>query len=413
MSDEIAIIGIAGRFAMADSMEEFWNNLINKKECITRGSSQKENFVKAKGIISDIEQSVGEFFGLSEEESKYADPQLLALLQTSSEALEDSGHNFNDDSNVTGVYISTGSSFNWRRQVFDNGNFNYMEQQKFVHLMDEHYYSSQLSYRLNLKGPSLCIMASCASSLVCIHQASQALLLNECNIALAGGTYIDKTDENGYYYDPDSLYSPDGTCRALSTEADGTVPGNGVGIVILKLYEDAVKDDDFIYGVIKGTAVNNDGTEKLNFAAPAIDGISEVVKTAMQIGEIKVGDMNFVETHGTGTKLGDLVEVEALKESFNTEAKNFCLLGTLKPNIGYLEMASGIASFLKATLAVYHKLYPANINITQINNKLELHTSPFMIKTENTVFHNRPVTGCVVAYADGGTNVCILLQSVE
>ncbi|MCL2717182.1 MAG: polyketide synthase [Lachnospiraceae bacterium] len=414
MSNDIAIIGIAGRFPMANSVNEFWDNLISKKECIARESSLKEGFIKAKGMIPEIGQSVGEFFGLSAEEKKYADPQLLALLQTSYEALEDSGYHFDDDNNLTGVFISAGSSFNWRKQVFDSGDLNNIKQQKLTYFMEEHYYSTQLSYRLNLKGPSLCIMASCASSLVCIHQASQALLLNECDIALAGSAYIDNTDEKGYYYDPDYIYSKDGICRSFCADSSGTVPGNGVGIVILKLLENAIDSGDLIYGVIKGSAVNNDGSEKLSFTSPTVEGISEVVNTAIEIAEIEAEEMNFIETHGTGTPLGDMVEFEALKESFSEGfggMENYCLLGALKPNIGYLEAASGIASFIKASLSVYRKLYPANINITKINDKLELEASPFLIEKEHTVFHVQPVTGAVVAYADGGTNACVLLQS--
>jgi len=422
---EVAVIGMSGRFPMANSLNEYWNNLLQRKECITRNlrkpestqkskSLQDELYVNAKGII-DEDGFDASLFGIKEEQD-LMDPQLKLLLTLSKSALENSKYDFLINDNCVGVYISCSSSFNWRNHILSQSNIanslNTYERYKLSLIAEENYYASQIAYRLNLSGPSVTILSACSSSLIAVHSACRALLTGECNTAIAGGVSIVYPQHTGYYYSDQMMYSRKGQCRPFDIEADGTVPGSGGGIVALKLLEQAIDDKDEIYCIIKASSINNDGNKKMSFTAPSLDGQVKVIRSAYELAEIDTEHVNFIESHGAGTPLGDAIEVEALTKAFNTNKTGYCAIGSVKSNIGYLDVASGISAFIKAALCVKHRRYPANINFSSPNSNINFIESPFMLNTSLIDFSelSKPVVGGVSSFGDGGANVHIVIE---
>ncbi|WP_025705084.1 type I polyketide synthase, partial [Paenibacillus graminis] len=273
------------------------------------------------------------------------------------------------------------------------------------------YLSTLISHRLNLKGPSLTINTACSTSLVTIHLAAQALLNGECDIALAGGVSITMPLKSGYLYQEGMILSPDGHCKAFDEEGQGSVPGNGAGVVVLKRYEEAIQDGDHIYAVIKGSAINNDGNRKSAFTAPSVEGQAEVIQTAQQLAEVSAASIQFVETHGTATVLGDPIELEALKAAFGNSA-GVCRLGSVKSNIGHLDAAAGVAGFIKAALSLQHKLLPPTLHFTKLNSKISLADSPFVINAKLFDLSGAGSTlrAGVSSFGIGGTNAHIVLE---
>ena len=284
-------------------------------------------------------------------------------------------------------------------------------------LNEKDFLATQISYKLNLKGPAMSVQSACSSSLLAVHLACQSLLSNECDMALAGGAQIDALGSLGYIYTEGSILSPDGHCRAFDKDARGTLPGNGMGVVLLKKLANAVDDGDHIYAVIKGSAANNDGANKMAYTAPSVEGQRDVILEALSVGDVTPDTIGLLEAHGTGTPLGDPVEVAALKEAFGqyTERKNYCALGSVKTNIGHLDCAAGIASFIKAVLSVNHGQIVPTLNYRQANPALELDESPFYVSQKNEAWASgeHPRRAGISSLGVGGTNVHVVIEQFE
>ncbi|MEZ4867747.1 MAG: type I polyketide synthase [Caldilineaceae bacterium] len=421
----IAIIGMAGRFPGAANLEQFWHNLRNSVESIRFFSEQellemgmetsllrKRNFVPAAAMVDDIEWFDASFFNYSPHEAAIMDPQHRLLLECAWEALEDGGYNPLHTSGATGIFASCAIS-----TYLDYGT-------RFANLADgfyplfignaQDYATSRIAYKLNLKGPSITLSTACSSSLVAVHLACQSLLSGESDMALAGGVSIRLSDFPGYFYQEGGTASPDGHCRAFDTEAQGTIFGHGAGLVLLKPLADALNDGDHIYAVIRGTAINNDGADKMGFTAPSIQGQAEVIAEALAIAEVEPDDISYIETHGTGTTVGDPIEIAALSRAFRTSTsrKQFCAIGSVKTNIGHLDVAAGVANLIKTALALKHRWLPASLHFKTPNPKLNLPDSPFYVNALPCEWQTDalPRRAGVSSFGLGGTNAHLILE---
>src|SRR5262249_10969902 len=279
---------------------------------------------------------------------------------------------------------------------------------------DRDYLATHIAYKLNLKGPALSVQTACSTSLVAVHLACQGLLNRECEMALAGGVSVGVPHGLGASYQEGGIISPDGHCRAFDAQAQGTVKGAGVGIVVLKRLEDARRDGDTIHAIIKGTAVNNDGSLKVGFTAPSIEGQASVIEEALALAEVDPETISYVETHGTGTSLGDPIEVAALTQAFRTQtsAKNFCAIGSSQTNIGHTDSAAGVAGLIKAVLALEHKQLPPSLNFTKPNPNIDFAGSPFFVNTKLSEWQTNgtPRRAGVSSFGIGGTNAHVVLE---
>ncbi|MFD2585477.1 type I polyketide synthase, partial [Croceitalea marina] len=420
---EIAVIGMSGRFPGAKNVSEYWENLKGGKEGIYKFSEEEllkndipldllndPNYVRAKGFIEDIEYFDNELFGYTPAEAMTMDPQLRIFQECTWQALEDAGYITNLDRYLVGVYAGATMNFSWLRRLekFDAK----LNPFQLLSLNFREYLTTQLSYRLNLKGPSVSILTACSTSLVAVNRACKDLLTGDCNMAIAGGVSIDLPHKSGYLYQEGMISSSDGHCRAFDHNANGTVTGDGVGVVILKRYDEAVRDGDHVYAVIKGTGINNDGNDKIGFTAPSYNGQAKVIKDAIYMSEIEADRITYIEAHGTGTSLGDPIEIKALKQAFNTDKNRYCAIGSVKTNIGHLNTAAGIAGFIKTVLALKHKQIPASLHFEKPNPKIDFENSPFYVNTELRDWeangHSR-VAG-VSSFGIGGTNAHVILE---
>jgi len=422
---EIAVIGMAGVFPGAKNIDEFWNNLKNGAESIVFQTDEelKEkgidptnlpgNYVRCKGgFLEDKTLFDATFFGYLPNEAVIMEPQLRKLHEYAWEALENAGYNPDSYSGLVGCYVGGSDNFYWRSLSLVSGKM--VELGEFVSriLMDHDYLATRLSYRLNLKGPSVSLGSACSTSLVAIHMACRALLSGECDMALAGGVALAPERNTGYYYSDGAVVSPDGHCRAFDEKARGTVGGEGCGIVLLKALEDAENHGDFIHAIVKSSIINNDGARKVGFTAPSIDGQVEVIRAAVRMAEVEPESITYVETHGTGTELGDPVEVEALKLAFNTDKKGYCAIGSVKTNVGHLNHAAGVAGFIKTVLALKHRLIPPSLYFETPNPKIDFIASPFYVNASASVWEpgTTPRRAGVSSFGLGGTNAHVILE---
>ncbi|HEX3045791.1 MAG TPA: amino acid adenylation domain-containing protein [Bacillota bacterium] len=422
---DIAVVGMAGKFPGAENIQEFWRNLIHGIESIHFFSDeellqagvkpellQNPDYVRAKGIIPGIEDFDADFFNYSPRDATLMDPQSRLFHEYAWLALEDAGYNPDSYKGLIGVYAGASNNVYWEFLSFlaetgrEPNNFA-LALQNNKDLMSTH-----LSYKFDLKGPSFTNASACSTSLVSIHLACQGLLSGDCDLALAGGVAIALPDKTGYLYQEGMILSRDGHCRAFDAQATGMVYGNGVGIVVLKRIEDAIRDCDHIYAVIKGSAVNNDGKRKIGYTAPSINGQAEVIRNSHQMAEVEPESISYVETHGTGTDLGDSIEIEGLKTAFNSTRKKFCAIGSVKTNVGHLDSAAGVTGFIKTVLSLKNHLIPPSLNFTQPNPKLELDNSPFFVNIEPREWRNStdPLRAGVSSFGIGGTNAHIVLE---
>ncbi len=422
---EIAVIGMCGRFPGAKNVNDFWDNLADGRETIAFFSEQElaeagvdpellknPDYVKAKGIIENVDCFEASFFNYSPGNAEIMDPQNRIFLESAWQALEDAGYPPGSYRGSIGVFAGASSNRYWEASVFLAGNIGDVENFAASKFVDKDYLSMQISYKLNLKGPSFSMYTACSSSLVAIHLACQAVLVGECDMALAGGITIAFPHKNGYIYYDGMILSPDGHCRAFAAKAAGTIGGSGVGIVVLKRLEDAVNNRDNIYAVIRGSAINNDGTRKLGFTAPSVEGQAEVIRVAQQIARVKPESIGYIEAHGTGTALGDPVEIEALKLAFKVNKRGFCGLGSVKTNVGHLDSAAGVAGFIKTVLALKHRLIPPCLHFEAPNPNIDFENSPFFVVRSLKPWDNNeyPLRAGVNSFGIGGTNAHIVLQ---
>jgi len=422
---EIAIIGMAGRFPGADSIEAFWNNLeqsiegicqLQEAELLEQGIDgaqfQNPDYVKAGGVLKDTDQFDAAFFGFSPREADLLDPQQRLFLECAWQALEVAGYDSDRYPGSIGVYGGTGMNgylFNlYRNRQVRNSASPY---ELFV-ASDKDFLTTRVSYKLNLTGPSFDVQTACSTSLVAVHLACQSLLSGECDMALAGGVAV--SQQTGYLYQEGSIYSPDGHCRAFDADAEGTVGGNGVGMVVLKRLEDALADGDSIDAVIKGSAINNDGAFKVSYTAPRIDTQAAVIQAAQAMAEVEPDSISYIEAHGTGTSLGDPIEIAALTQAFRsqTQRANFCALGSVKSSIGHLDAAAGVASLIKTVLSLKHGKIPASLHVQQPNPDIDWEGSPFFLNRELADWKRNggPRRAGVSSFGIGGTNAHVILE---
>ena len=424
---DIAIIAMSGRFPGAKNIDEFWSNLQNGMECISELSDsellkngvepellQNPNYVKAKAVLDDIDLFDANFFGFNPKEAEILDPQQRLFLQCAWEAVEQAGYNPQNYTGPIGVYAGVTQSSYFQNNLYGNGEINSSVSTFQLSLAnDKDFLPVRVAYKLNLTGPAVNIQTACSTSLVAVHMACQSLLNGECDMALAGGATI-TVENKGYLYQEGMVLSPDGHCRAFDAQAQGTVGGNGVGIVMLKRAEDAMADGDYIHGIIKGSAINNDGTNKIGFTAPSVQGQAAVIAEAQAIAGVDVETITYVEVHGTGTSLGDPIEIAALTQAFreNTESKGYCAIGSLKTNMGHLDTAAGIAGLIKTVLALKHQQIPPSLHFQTPNPKIDFANSPFYVNTrlcEWKTDTSKRRAG-VSSFGIGGTNAHVVLE---
>ncbi|NQZ11389.1 MAG: type I polyketide synthase, partial [Algicola sp.] len=429
--NHIAIVGMSGRFPAADSVDAFWQNLVGAKQSSIdlsddelRASGLSEamindaNFVKKSYIIDDIDLFDARFFGFTARDAQITDPQQRLLLECSHEAIEHAGYSNDKYDGLIGVYAGIGSMAYYIRNLLPCTDL--LESVGSLRMSignEKSFASTMVSYKLNLKGPSVNVDTACSTSLVAVHQACQSLLSYECDMALAGGVSLDVPQKIGMHYTEGSIISPDGCCRPFDADAKGTVKGNGAGIVVLKRLADAIEDGDTIYAVVKGSATNNDGSVKVGYTASSIEGQSEVIADAISRAEIDAGSIRFVEAHGTGTILGDPIEIKALSEVYreHSDQLQYCAIGSVKANIGHLDIAAGVAGVIKSSLALHYKQLPPSINYQAPNPKIDFANSPFFVNTTNLSLdgdgqaQGREINAGVSSFGIGGSNVHVIL----
>ncbi|MCG8363217.1 MAG: polyketide synthase, partial [Pseudanabaenales cyanobacterium] len=399
MSDSfqgIAIIGMAGQFPGAKTVTEFWRNLRDGRESISFFEDEEliaagvdpslvhsPSYVKANPVLDGIDQFDADFFDLSPIEAAVTDPQHRLFLESSWSALEHAGYDPSAYEGWIGVYAGGHLSTYLLRSLIDHRS--YIENAIGWYALgignDKDYIPTRISYKMNLKGPSVNVSTACSTSLVAVHLACQGLLSYQCDMALAGGVCILVPHITGYLQE-DGFVSPDGHCRTFDAKAQGTVFGSGLGVVVLKRLEDALADGDYIYAVIKGSAINNDGSHKVGFTAPSVDGQAKVIAEAQDFAGFDPETISYIEAHGTGTPMGDPIEVRALQKAFNTQKREFCAIGSAKTNVGHLNCASGITGLIKTTMALHHKQLPPSLNFEAPNPEIDFANTPFYVNTQ-------------------------------
>ncbi|SEB03881.1 type I polyketide synthase [Alkalimonas amylolytica] len=427
--DEIAVISMAGRFPGADSVEQFWQNLHQGVESV-RFFSQQEllasgvdpaflenpNFVGAEGVLEGVELFDAEFFGFSPREAELLDPQHRIFLEVIWELLERAGYGGGEQGQVIGVYSGAGASSYLSRNLLshqdyvrDVGTF------KVSLATGQDFVSTRASYKLGLTGPSINVNTLCSSSAVAVHYAREALLAYQCDIAVAGGVTISNSREDALFYQEGGIGSFDGHCRAFDAKAAGTVAGNGIALVALKRMEDALQDGDQILGVLKGSAINNDGGDKASYTAPSPEGQARCITEALEVAGVDAATISYVEAHGTGTNLGDPIEISGLTRAYRryTEKNEYCGIGSVKTNIGHLVSAGGVASMIKTVLAMQHRTLPASLNFDSPNPKIDFANSPFYVVDQCQPW--LPVGGDVLragisSFGIGGTNAHLIVE---
>ncbi|MEE0930055.1 MAG: SDR family NAD(P)-dependent oxidoreductase [Acutalibacteraceae bacterium] len=423
--NEIAIIGIDINMPESQGVDDFWNNLVNSRECIkdipedfTNSDNKKRNYVNRASVCKDYDKFDAAFFGYSNHEARMMDPQQRLFLQSCWNALENSGYAPSKICGNVGVYGSAGYNTYLINSILSSTDF--IEKQGYYDILlgnDKDYLSTRVSYKLGLTGPSVTVQTACSSSLVGVHLACQSLLMGESDMCLAGGVCVRVPCEQGYTYKPGFILSEDGHCRPFDNDASGTVFGSGVGVVVLKRLEEAINDKDTIYSIIKISAINNDGKRKIGFTAPSQEGQEDVINNALYLENISPESITFIEAHGTGTILGDPIELNAIMNTLglDSEDKNLkypCAIGSVKSNIGHMDAAAGIAGLIKASFSLYHKIIVPTINFKNLNNNVSFDNTRFYIADECKKIEDRdlPARALVSAFGVGGTNVSIILE---
>ena len=418
---DIAIIGMSCRFPKSENYLSYWNNILEKRNMISYFSDDElaacgidrtilsnTNYVKAKGIIANSEYFDLDLLNETEKNIRSMDPQQRIAIECSWEALENAGYLSSNRS--IGVFIA-GNVSTYYLNYLQNGD-NATKLQVLLNNGGD-YLATKISYFLDLRGPSKTIQTACSSSLVCIHDACLSLLNCECDIAIAGGVAISFPTKEGYFYAPESILSPDGECRVFDINSHGTVFSDGVGIVVLKPLKTALEDRDTIYAVIKGSAINNDGQRKSTYTSPSAQGQAEVIALAYDDADINPETVSYIEAHGTGTAIGDPIEIKALSEAFSifTSKKQYCAIGSVKANIGHLSAAAGVAGFIKTVLILKNKTIPPQINFEKQSPYIDFENSPFFITDRVVPLPNSIVRAGVSSFGIGGTNAHIVLES--
>jgi amino acid adenylation domain-containing protein len=425
---EIAVIGMAARFPGARNIHRFWDNLVQGVESIAFFTGEEmsaanvsqqalENPLLVKsngGLLEDKERFDAVFFGYTPREAELMNPQMRIFHECAWEALEDAGCDPDTYDGLIGLYGGGNSSFYWEGEALLSGKSRELGIFAAGHLTDKDHLCTRVSYNLNLRGPALTLFTACSTSLVAIHTACQELLSGQCDMALAGGVSLTPVAGQGYLFQEGMIFSPDGHCRPFDASARGATSGEGAGVVMLKSLEDARRDNDFIYAVIKGSAINNDGRSKVGYTAPSINGQAGVIRSCFRAAEVEAESISYVEAHGTATSLGDPIEFEALVRAFDSDKKGFCGIGSVKSNFGHTDSAAGVAGFIKTVLALYHKQLPPSLHFETPNPGIDLENSPFYVVTSFTPWESNGSLrrAGVSSFGIGGTNAHVVLEEI-
>ncbi len=424
----IAIVGMVGRFPGAGDLETFWRNICDGTESITQFADQdvdttdldpsllqERAYVKARGVVEGIEMFDPAFFGLSGREALLMDPQQRLFMECCWEALEGAGYDPRVFRGPIGVYGGATLS-SYQTHLYAHLDLLPNPDPLAIAMGTElPYMTARVSYKLDLKGPSFPVQTACSTSLVAVHLACQALLNGECDLALAGAASLRLPQNSGYWYQEDSILSPDGHCRSFDAAAAGTVFSNGIGVVALKRLEDALADRDTILAVVRGSSINNDGARRASFTAPGVHGQSKVIGDALVAANVPADSISYLEAHGTATSLGDSIEIQALNQAFRrTASRNqFCAIGTVKANIGHLDAAAGVAGLIKTALMMQHRQLPPSAMFERPNPDLRLESTPFYVNTQLRDWQvpdgTRRRAG-VSSFGFGGTNAHLIVE---
>jgi amino acid adenylation domain-containing protein len=430
---DIAIIGMAGRFPGARDIAQLWQNLCDGRESITHFSADelevkdaaalaaRPDYVMARAIMADADKFDAAFFGIYPKEAELIDPQQRIFLECCWHAFEDAGYDPLAYKGAAGVYA--GCSFNsyFLESVFTDPaslhkyTAGYQVSDFLTTLgANFEFLPTRVAYKLNLKGPAFSQNSGCSTSLVAICQACLSLQNYQCDLALAGGVSITFPQKRGYFHEPGGMVSPDGHCRTFDEAAQGTVFGDGAGVVLLKRLEDALADGDHIYAVIKGFGLNNDGAAKVGFTAPGVEGQARAIAMAHAAAGVDPASISYIEAHGTATPLGDPIEIAALTQAFRraTQARQFCALGSAKTNLGHLDVAAGVTGLIKTALSLHHQMLPPVLHFQRPNPKLNLPESPFYVNSALSKWTrgDTPLRAGVSAFGIGGTNAHVVLE---
>jgi len=430
LSTDIAVVGMSGRFPGARDISAYWANLVAGKESIRRLSDEEllaegvdpatlrdPRYVKAAAILDDVEGFDAPFFGFSPREASILDPQHRHFLEVCWESLEHAGHAPENFKGRIGVFGGSGMNAYMPYNLFTN---KALMRDVGLFLIrhtgnDKDFLTTRVSYCLDLRGPVVNVQTACSTSLVAIHLAAQSLLAGECDMALAGGVTIELPHRQGYFYEEGEILSPDGHCRAFDHRSQGTVFGSAVGVVVLRRLQDALRDGDTIHAVVKATAVNNDGARKVGYLAPSVDGQAECIVEAINLAGLSARDVSYVECHGTGTAVGDPIEVTALAQAFraSTDDTGFCRIGSVKTNIGHTDTAAGIASFIKVALMLEHETIAPTLHYEKANPSIDFQKTPFSVAHAREAWPRivgTPRRAGVSSLGVGGTNAHIIVE---
>jgi 3-oxoacyl-(acyl-carrier-protein) synthase/NAD(P)-dependent dehydrogenase (short-subunit alcohol dehydrogenase family)/acyl carrier protein len=426
---DVAVIGLSGRFPGADDHQAFWRNLVMGVDGVSRFTEEallaaghdarkirNQDFVPVNGMLDGADCFDAEFFGYSRAEAAVMDPQIRLMLECVWHALESAGVDPDRRGRNIGLFLGARSTVQWTMQAMLSEQVENVGGFLASQLSNKDAMSTLISWKLGLEGPSFTLQTACSTSLVSIHQAVQSLLSGECDFAVAGGVSLLLPQQNGHVYQAGMLFSRDGRTRAFDADATGSVFGSGLGAVVLRRAGDAIADGDPIWAILKGSAINNDGSRKVGYTAPSVKGQAEVIRAALELAEAKAADLDYIECHGTATALGDSIEFMALREVFQADRHtrtNQCALGAVKGNIGHLDSAAGVASFIKMVLAIRHGVIPPTLHFERPNSQLDFENSPFYINTQAEPWLAQPGKlrlGGVSSFGIGGTNVHVVLQ---
>lgn len=427
--NDIAIVGMAAHLPGARTIDGYWANLRDGVESIRKLTAEElravgepehisghPNYVPYAAVLEGFETFDAEFFGFSPKEAAIMDPQHRQFLEVAWQALENAGHPPEKTPGPVGVFAGCGMGSYFYFNICSNPD---MVDNVGMFLLrhtgnDKDFLATRLSHVLDLKGPSVNMQTACSTSLVTTHYACQALMNGECDMALAGGVTIELPHARGYIFKEGEVLSPDGHCHAFDHRAQGTVFGSGAGVIVLRRLADAIADGDHIWSVIKGTAINNDGAAKAGYLAPSVDGQASAISEAQMMAQTPADTIDYIECHGTGTYLGDPIEVAALSQAFaeTTSDKGFCRIGSVKTNIGHLDTAAGVASLIKTSLSLHHKQIPPSLGYEVPNPAIDFDDSPFVVNDTLTdwVSHKGPRRAGVNSLGVGGTNAHVVLE---
>jgi acyl transferase domain-containing protein/acyl carrier protein len=425
---EIAIIGMSARFPDSDDNRQYWQNLKTGRESLSfftdeelraqgvpESALQDPSFVKTGGgLLHNKDCFDNGFFGYTPEEAALMDPQTRLFHLACWHALEDAGCTSEIEKRKIGLFAGASANTNWKIYIHSKSQSQAVDPMYVNMITSPNFIPTLVSYKLNLRGPAIYIDTACSTSLTAVHVACRSLLTRECGLALAGGICIQTNKQKGYYYREGKVSSKDGHCRTFDAAASGTATGEGTGVVVLKRLQEAIREGDHIYAVIRSSFVNNDGSFKAGYTTPSVKGQVDCIVSAQKLAHVSPESITYIEAHGTATKLGDPIEVRALNEAFGTGGnKKFCAVGSVKTNIGHLDTAAGVAGLIKTALSLKHGEIPASLNYASPNPEIDFAAGPFYVNTRLQPWprkDNQPLRAGVSSFGIGGTNAHAILE---